>query len=185
MTSASLGTSIKTVQLRHITSPYAAVQIANSGMFLSFNNPGHYDCGMNFLGVLGEYSNTQPKYRGATLLCTWTGEVSPPLHYEFRPHNLPNVLYDFNGSGKHFRNNDPRYLLPYESRGLVLNEINFDSENDLVPLWLANQKWFVKVFCKIGLTNQWQLKRARHFTNELNKKCRNGKVLIDVCRGLA
>ena len=50
--------------LIHITSPERALNIISKGAYITDNNPGHYDAGMNFLGVLGEYPNTQPT-RGA------------------------------------------------------------------------------------------------------------------------
>ena len=67
--------------LIHVTSPERALNIIREGAYITDNNPGHYDAGMNFLGVLGEYANTQPT-RGAKIHFKWHGEVSDPLPYD-------------------------------------------------------------------------------------------------------
>jgi hypothetical protein len=68
--------------LRHITSVSNALLIAETGVFHSGCKAQSYDGGMNFLGVLGENSNTQPRERGAELLCSWIGKVSAPLLWD-------------------------------------------------------------------------------------------------------
>ena len=47
----------------------------------------------------------------------------------------PNILYDFNGSGRHFDNLDPRYLLPVGSKGLILKHIVINDEDELLRIW--------------------------------------------------
>lgn len=178
-------TSIKTVvNLRHITFPRIALDIAAHGKFFSFNNLGSYDCGANFLGVLGENNNTCPKGRGATLICTWRGATTNVLHWQEGPANVPNVLYDFNGSCAKFINNDPRYLLPYGSSGLALNAIRFDSDNDLLMGWSFWRGGLVAWFYTHGWFKKHMLKVAKTHVAKLNKKCNEGKIFIEVCRGL-
>ncbi len=44
----------------------------------------------------------------------------------------PNVLYDFNGSGQHFDNPNPRYLLSIGSTDLILKHVVIYDENELL-----------------------------------------------------
>jgi hypothetical protein len=178
-------TSVTTVEIKHITSPIIALAIVLSRRYSSFNNPGSYDCGMNFLGALGEYANTQPTVRGATLVCTWKGNVSVPLPWEFRPSNTPNVLYDFNGSGLHYQNNDPRYILPYGSSGLIVNRVHFDSDTGLIDAWLSIKgkltNWLYDFkFMKNSISN-----RALQEIENLNSTLHLGSTTIAIVRGAA
>ena len=176
-------TSVATVDIKHITSPAIALAIIRSRRYSSFNNPGSYDCGMNFIGSLGEYANTQPSQRGATLHCKWTGSVSVPLPYEFRPHNKPNILYDFNGSGLHYKNNDPRYILPYGSLGLVVNRVEFDTEKDLIDAWLSTQGRLIKSLYRIQFMMHSISKRTLREIDNLNELLQDGTLTIEIVRG--
>ena len=71
-----------------------------------------YDGGMNFLGTFGEVSVHELGNRSATLCFEWKGEISESRDTDDIAGMKPNILYDFNGSGRHFDNPDPRYLLP-------------------------------------------------------------------------
>lgn len=174
---------LKTVtNLKHITHPRVALLIAISREFRSPNNPGSYDGGANFLGVLGQTGNTQPMGCGATLTCTWAGQVSDPLRYDAYGYDTPEVLFDFNGSGPHFTNNDPRYFLPYGSNGLVLDSIKFDDEASLLMgwcylsgglyAWAYERNWFRNLL----------LAKARKAVERLNAACKTGQVLLSVRR---
>lgn len=171
-------THTKTVSnLIHITSPRNALLIARNKEFRSFNNPRHYDAGANFLSTLGEQANTQPVGRGAKLSCTWTGLVTNPLPNDAYDVHTPNILHDFNGSGAIFRNEDPRYFLPYESDGLILNSIEIQGDDQLETAWLSLQVgFFTKLFCRNPLA------KARAELKELNTACASGKILLNVRR---
>ena len=79
----------------------------------------------------------------------------------------PNILYDYNGSGEHFQNNDPRYLLPIGSNGLLLNKIEFlDSEAEK-DFWLSRQNFLAKLFFKLK-SRKRQDDWTRQKTMELN-----------------
>lgn len=172
---------LKTVtNLRHITGPRVALLIATSEEFRSFHSASSYDGGANFLGVRGETSNTQPLLRGATLICSWTGQVSVPVRYDAYDVHTPNVLFDFNGSGAHFPNNDPRYFLPYGSKGLVLNAIHFDNDKALLEGWCYLR----------GGPYAWAYKHKRFHkllrtlacreVGKLNAACKAGSICLTV-----
>jgi len=127
------------ILLTHITSPENALSIIYRKAYLTENNTGHYDAGMNFLGTLGEYKNTQPKKRGSKIHCEWHGITSQPLPFDSYNYHTPNILFDFNGSGNHHPNNDPRYFLPYGSTGLIVKKIELEEgfeEESLVEWWV-------------------------------------------------
>ena len=174
------------VQLTHITSPENALSMIAMKSYCSYRNPGSYDAGMNFLGVLGEYPNTQPT-RGARMTCEWLGSVSQPLRYDVHNHHTPDVLFDFNGSGKHFRNNDPRYFLPYGSKGLIVKKIeledNYDRES-LVQWWVTFEGNIYPYLYKTGLFQNYLLRRALNHLHETNEKLRSRLVKISVLRGM-
>ena len=94
-----------------------------------------YDGGMNFLGILGEVPVHELKNRSATLCFEWMGEISEPRDTYDIAGMKPNILYDFNGSGRHFDNPDPRYLLPVGSTGLILKHVVIDNEDELLRIW--------------------------------------------------
>ena len=75
-----------------------------------------YDGGMNFLGAFGEVPVYELGNRSATLCFEWKGEISEPRDTHDISGMKPNILYNFNGSGRHFDNLDPRYLLPVGSK---------------------------------------------------------------------
>lgn len=170
------------LEIFHITSPFKAINIAEKRRYKSLNEYGGYDAGMNFIGELGEYRNTQPKGRGAKLHVIWRGEISDPVQFDECNCNRPNVLYDYNGSGEHFPNNDPRYFLPYGSSGLRVTKIEFENEEALIegwahykkswPLWLYNKKLFKPLLKRLALTSQ----------RRLNQAINAGEVVIDICR---
>jgi hypothetical protein len=168
------------VNLTHITWPLAALKIATTHTFLSPHNPGGYDGGMNFLGMLGEAGNTQPSGRGATLVCSWMGKVSAPLPHDAYGASTPDVLYDFNGSGEHFANNDPRYFLPFDSAGLVLDEVHFDSYDALLEGWCYLRGGLYAWLYEKGLFRSLLLQRARKDVAKLNGNCRRGVIQLAV-----
>ena len=128
----------------------------------------NYDAGMNFLGALGEHPNHQLSDRNVKIFCAWDGEVSQPLKWDdVGVKRQPNILYDYNGSGEHFQNNDPRYLLPIGSNGLLLNKIEFlDSEAEK-DFWLSRQNFLAKLFFKLK-SRKRQDDWIRQKTIELN-----------------
>jgi hypothetical protein len=162
------------MNIRHKTTPYAALNIAICRQFdCSGRSLGNYDGGMNFLGSLGEVNNHDLHKKTATLSCTWNGKVSAPLPYEACSERQPNLLCDYNGSGNHFTNNDPRYLLPLGSHGLILNSIDWEDEAEMLEAWLnlKNYKWF----------RNWRYGQARKAIRHLNAECAKGAVKLQVC----
>lgn len=143
-------------------------------------SPGDYDAGMNFLGVQGELKVHELHYRTATLYFEWLGEVSAPRRKEDYKDLKPNVLYDFDGSGKHFANPDPRYLLPVGSRGLILKHIQIDDEATLLRLWCARNIPMPRQLSKIPILRQRYLSKAWHEIYLINQKLRKEKLEIDV-----
>lgn len=168
--------------LKHITSPLQALKIAQQQEFRSFQNPRHYDAGANFLGVLGLNPNTCPAADGATLICTWVGEVSLPLPWSDRDVFNPGVLFDFNGSGPHFQNNDPRYFLPYGSTGLILNEVQIPSENDLLDAWSMFENKMVRWVADRGWFRSLRLARAHRGLKQINDACSRAEIKLAVRR---
>jgi len=146
------------------------------------NNPGHYDAGMNFLGVLGEYANTQPT-RGSKIYLKWHGKVSDPLPYYSYNYHTPNILFDFNGSGNHYPNNDPRYFLPYGSTGLVVKKIELEGwfdEEDLVEWWLQFKGRLYSFFHDFKVLKPYLVKRALEHLREVNEKLALDEVTISI-----
>lgn len=171
-------------KLIHITSPERALNIIRMRTYSTNNNFGHYDAGMNFLGVLGEYSNTQPT-RGAKIYCEWHGATSNPLPFSAYDCHVPNILYDFNGSGNHFYNNDPRYFLPYDSNGVVVKKIELEKEFDekaLINYWAKMQGGFYPFFSQFERFHKWFLKEALLHVKEVNEKLASEPVIIAVKR---
>lgn len=178
-------TTIKKISnLRHITYARTGFLIAQHGFWSNFDL-GHYDAGANFLGVLGEQDNTHPEGKGATLFCTWDGEVSDPLPYDSYHTDKPNVLYDFNGSGPHFENQDPRYFLPYGSKGLILNRIDFDSEEALLYGYCYLRGAPYSDLYERGERHDAMLAEAKAYRDKLNAQCNDGKIMLSVNRGRA
>lgn len=174
-------------KLIHITGPYSALRIMSQRAYASKKNYGSYDAGMNFLGILGEYENTQPK-RGVRIHCEWKGAVSSPLqHDEFNCHT-PNTLFDFNGSGNHFPNNDPRYFLPYGSSGLIINKIELESAVDeelrelLVEAWCQLKGGIVLYFYENNLFKKLLQKYALDHLDKVNKMLAHGATTIVIER---
>lgn len=168
--------------LKHITSPFHALKIVQQREFRSFQNPGHYDAGANFLGILGLHPNTCPAADGATLTCTWIGEVSAPLHWEDRHVFDADVLFDFNGSGAHFQNNDPRYFLPYGSTGLILNKVQIPSEDALLLAWSSFEKKIVRWVAERGWFRSQRLVRAHRGLEQINEACSRAEIILPVRR---
>lgn len=172
--------------LIHITSPENALSILRLKSYFSNNNTGHYDAGMNFLGVLGEYSNTQPT-RGAEIHCEWGGDVSEPLPPYANSYHTPNKLFDFNGSGNHYTNNDPRYFLPYGSGDLVVKKIVLESgfnKASLVERWAQFKGGIYAFLHRHDLAFNWLLKQALKNLDDVNEQLASKKVTISVQRGV-
>ncbi len=141
----------KVENLKHKTTPSALFSIISSREFdpsmgpnsITALDPYNYDAGMNFLGILGEYTNHQLQDKNAILICEWTGLVSDNLHYDFGVHKFKEgVLYDFNGSGefdkdgKILPNNDPRYILSVGSTGLLIVDFDILDLDEAFECWL-------------------------------------------------
>lgn len=170
--------------LKHITSPLHALKIVQQREFRSLQNPGHYDAGANFLGVLGLHPNTCPAAKGATLTCTWVGEVSPPLPWSDRDVFTPDVLFDFNGSGRNFQNNDPRYFLPYGSTGLILTEVQIPDEEELLFAWNTLENKIVSWICEREWFRSQRLARASCGLKQINDACSRAEIKLAVRRAL-
>lgn len=166
--------------LRHITSVSNAIAIAQTNMFANGKSIAHYDGGMNFLGVLGENSNTQPNARGAILVCSWDGAVSQPLRWDTYSVRTPGVLQDFNGSGEHFQNNDPRYLLPKGSTGLRLDQIIIEDYQQLIDLSITDAGFFLTTLYKKGWINKNLVDRTFDLVKDINKQAKHGRLSIRV-----
>jgi hypothetical protein len=169
----------------HITSPDRALNIINLGCYLTKNNPGHYDAGMNFLGVLGEYPNTQPT-RGAKIHCEWNGAVSAPLEYDSYNYHDPNVLFDFNGSGNHFPNNDPRYFLPYGSDGVIVRRIELEddyNQEEFIKQWSKIKGGLFLFLCRFEIFHNFLLKKALKNLQDVNQRLATNRVTIAVAYG--
>lgn len=171
----------------HITSPARALNIISTGYYLTKNNPGHYDAGMNFLGILGEYSNTQPT-RGARIHCEWNGKVSNPLRYDAaaNSYHQPNVLFDFNGSDNHFPNNDPRYFLPYGSEGVIVHKIELEDDYDqeeFILQWSKNKGGLYLFLYNFKIFHSFLLKQALNSLQEVNEMLSAEQVTISVAYG--
>lgn len=173
-----------TTNIIHITSPENALAIVSDKAYSTHENLGHYDAGMNFLGVLGEYDNTQPT-RGARIYCEWLGRVSSPLPHDELNHHTPDILFDFNGSGNHHPNNDPRYFLPYGSKGLIVRKIELekDFDKESLALWWANQKgWPYTFLHKFSLFHSFLLKKSLEHLQNVNYFLANHETTIAIQR---
>ncbi|SMY34016.1 hypothetical protein [Photobacterium andalusiense] len=170
------------VELIHITSVKIAFDILESTRYKSMYEYGGYDGGMNFLGVLGENANTQPRARGVRLHFIWGGEVSEPVSYDAYGCNNANVLYDFNGSGNHFRNNDPRYFLPYRSEGLTVEKLEIDSDQALLEGWCEYKGGIIKKLFSIKLFHSYLMSKAKEHVLQLNKKIERRDIKISIRR---
>lgn len=172
------------VNLRHRTYPRVAFVVANAALFRSRKSSPHYDAGANFLGSLGQKNNHQLGDRKAELVCTWTGNVSIPLPPAASNVHTADVLFDFNGSGIHFQNNDPRYFLPNGSKGLILNRIEFDSDVAMLEGWCAFKGGFVEKLYSLSWLPEWVksmlLEKAQQEVRRLNERCTKGEVLLKV-----
>lgn len=171
--------------LIHITSPDRALNIIFNGSYFTNKPFKNYDAGMNFLGELGEYANTQPT-RGSKIHCEWHGSVSKPLPYDAYDYHTPNVLFDFNGSGEHFPNNDPRYFLPYGSENLVIKSIELEDQFDeeaLIEKWLEINGGFYSYLPKVKFLKKHFLKQALNYLKEVNNKLSSEVVTISVQYG--
>ncbi|MEL0639067.1 hypothetical protein V6260_00410 [Pseudoalteromonas aliena] len=173
------------INLIHITSPDRALNIIHNRSYYTKKPFKNYDAGMNFLGVLGEYANTQPT-RGSKIHCEWSGAVSEPLTYDAYDYHTPNILFDFNGSGVHFPNNDPRYFLPYNSGNLVIKRIELEDKFDeeaLIEKWLEIKGGAYPYLQKIKFLKKYLLKNALRYLQDINKKLASEEVTISVKYG--
>lgn len=158
------------IQLKRKCYHWQLNELIDEGRFKPHSySPHNYDGGMNFLGILGEVPNHQLHDRDAMILCTWNGRISDPLPYEAgRPYQA-NILYDYNGSGNHFQNNDPRYILSIGSKNLILNKVDFLKEDSEIEFWRHRQTIFTKAYLKF-LSNKQLAKWAKEKTTALNNK---------------
>lgn len=160
------------IQLKRKCHHWQLHELIDEGRFqpLLSDSLNGYDGGMNFLGVLGEVPNHQLHDRDVVISCEWSGKISPPLHHEAgRPYE-PNILYDYNGSGFHFPNNDPRYILPIGSKGLVLNKVDFLKEDSEIEFWRIRQTFLASIYIKFlshKLLTKWANKKTADLNNEL------------------
>lgn len=143
-----------------------------------------YDGGMNFLGSLGEVPVHELGNRSATLCFEWRGEISAPRD----THNIagmqPNILYDFNGSGRHFDNPDPRYLLPVGSKGLILKHIVINDEDELLRIWCRRRKIYnqqYRILNAIPIVRTLLLHKAWQEIYRINEMCRKTLFEISIC----
>ena len=143
-----------------------------------------YDGGMNFLGTLGEVPVHELTNRSATLCFEWRGEISNPRD----THNItgmqPNILYDFNGSGRHFDNPDPRYLLPVGSKGLILKHIVINDEDELLRIWCRRRKIYnqqYRILIAIPIVRNILLHKAWQEIYRINEECRKNTFVISIC----
>ena len=164
------------INLTRITSPVLALKMFKEKAYFQSYPQGHYDAGMNFLGVLGQNSNTQPTKRGAKVYFDWDNttpsSVSPPLAPSVTKHHTPNVLFDFNGSGNHFPNNDPRYFLPYGSNGLILKKIELEPNYDelqIVKEWCDFEKGLYPYLNKLPFSHKYLWQSFKNNLQEVNK----------------
>jgi hypothetical protein len=169
------------INLIRITSPILALKIFKDKAYFQSHPQGHYDAGMNFLGVLGQNSNTQPTKVGAKVYFEWDNSkpnsVSPPLPPSVTSHHTPNVLFDFNGSGEHETNNDPRYFLPYGSSGLILKKIELEAQYDeqkLVKEWCNYKKGLYPYVCKLPFTHKYLWQSFKSHIQEVNDSLNTG-----------
>lgn len=173
------------VELIHITSLCSALSIISSRAYLTENPIGNYDAGMNFLGKLGEYKNTRPSVRGVKMHCEWNGNISEPLPYDAYNCDTANKLFDFNGSGKYFKNNDPRYFLPYNSEGLVVKRIELEKKYDeelLIKDWCYYKGGFTLFFYKLKIFKAILLKRTLDYIQKVNCKLNSDTFTISIRR---
>ncbi|EKO3807989.1 hypothetical protein NTE05_005267 [Vibrio harveyi] len=173
-------------KLNRITSPVIAMKMIEERTHFANYDNGHYDAGMNFLGVLGENSNTHPTTRGAIVEFEWKGAVSNPLPPSCTVHHTPNVLYDFNGSGNHFQNNDPRYFLPYGSNGLVIKKVtlekNYNKQN-IVSDWCGYKKGKYRFLSKLPFAENMLFSLFKSELDAINKNLSDETITISVRKG--
>lgn len=166
--------------MRHITSARNALRIVEGGVFRPEGSAGSYDGGMNLLGVLGEYSNTQPKARGAELHCSWTGDVSGPHPWDAHVLQKPGVMLDYNGSGACFSNNDPRYLLPIGSEGLRVDRVEIQDLKSYFDFVVGEGDPFRRALYRRGWMRTTWLDTALAKLQMLNQKCARGEITVRV-----
>lgn len=96
----------------------------------------------------------------------------------------PNVLYDFNGSGQHFDNPNPRYLLSIGSTDLILKHVVIYDENELLQIWYLRRNIYHRkyrlmkntpIFRDIWLHRTWQK------IYWINEECRKNTFVISIC----
>ena len=143
-----------------------------------------YDGGMNFLGLLGEVPVHELGNRSATLCFEWRGEISDPRDTYNITGMQPNILYDFNGSGRHFDNPDPRYLLPVGSTGLILKHVVIDDEDELLRIWCLRRNIYHSNYRRlknIPILRDVLLHRAWQEIYRINEMCRKIPFEISIC----
>lgn len=174
------------IKLNRITSPVIAMKMIKERTHFANYDDGHYDAGMNFLGTLGENSNTYPTARGAIVEFEWEGNVSQPLKPSCTTHHTPNVLYDFNGSGEHFQNNDPRYFLPYGSDGLIIKKVTLEkkyNKQEIVSDWCNYKKGMYGVLSKVPFMQNKMFSLFMNDLEKINENLLSETITISVRQG--
>ncbi|MFV7511485.1 hypothetical protein ACNPM2_03720 [Stenotrophomonas geniculata] len=171
-------TYIGSKSIYHICNARAAAEMIITGSYRS--NKIGYDGGMNFCGVLGPVGNTWPRGRGARLHCKWEGLISVPLPYEAHDYSTPNVLYDFNGSGNHHQNNDPRWFLPYGSTVVITG---LECEPERLEEYYLQRSGLIRSWKYRLASPQKRLDYLKSFHEFLNKQCGEGGKKLRIEKG--
>lgn len=112
------------------------------------------------------------------------GEISEPRDTYDIVGMKPNILYDFNGSGQHFDNPDPRYLLPVGSTGLILKHVVIDDEDELLRIWCLRRNIYhskYRLLKNIPILRDVLLHRAWQEIYRINEECRKNTFVISIC----
>ena len=175
--------------LRHITSADAALAIIFTRTYRTSFEFGHYDGGMNLLGVQGEFSNSlyytrapgQEHTRAAELVCSWDGLVTQPMTIlDPGARRQLNTLFDYDGSGPHFRNNDPRYILPLGSEGIRVDQLVIHHERCFIEALYAKARGFKGWAHRHGRFRQHLADQAQDALNQINTACARGEVTLKI-----
>ena len=143
---------------------------------------------MNFVGISGKVENLQLDNKTAELHCCWLGPIDlsqKPPHVDVGSFNsiTGGTLYDYDGSITKFNNKDPKYLLPPESNGLIINKVVI-SDKDLTSAWAkVHGGFFIRNFHELPLINQYCNCKAKKFMADLNSDCADGKIKVCVVKG--
>ena len=109
--------------------------------------------------------------------------VSQPLRYKAFGCRTRNMLYDFNGSGSHFANRDPRYFLPYGSEGLVIKAVKLEDEFDkleLIETWCQNEGGYYRKLYEYKFLHKYLLKKALIYLQKANERITSESFTISI-----